>query len=140
MIDVATQINAVARTVGSRTLEDGEAKTVLVRQTYDAAVDDIWDACTNADRITRWFLPVRGDLRLGGRYQIEGNAEGEILDCEPPRRLRVTWEYAGDISWVEVRLASAADGRHPSSSSTLRASTPDAGRSSGQALWASAGT
>ena len=27
------------------------------------------------------------------------------------RRLRVTWEYAGDISWVEVRLASAADGQ-----------------------------
>ena len=111
MIDVATQINAVARTVGSRTLEDGEAKTVLVRQTYDATLEDVWDACTKGDRIARWFLPVKGDLRLGGRYQIEGNAEGEVLDCEPPRRLRVTWEYAGDISWVEVRLASAADGQ-----------------------------
>ena len=41
MIDVATQINAVARTVGSRTLEDGEAKTVLVRQTYDATLEDV---------------------------------------------------------------------------------------------------
>ena len=41
MIDVATQINAVARTVGSRTLEDGETKTVLVRQTYDATLEDV---------------------------------------------------------------------------------------------------
>lgn len=84
MIDVATQINAVARTVGSRTLEDGEAKTVLVRQTYDAAVDDVWDACTSADRITRWFLPVTGDNRLGGRYQIEGNAEARSSTASRP--------------------------------------------------------
>jgi uncharacterized protein YndB with AHSA1/START domain len=111
MIDVATQINAVTRTVGSRALEDGEAKTVLVRQTYDATVEDVWDACTTADRIARWFLPVKGDLRLGGRYHLKGNAEGEVLECEPPRRLRVTWEYAGDISWVEVRLAPAEDGQ-----------------------------
>jgi hypothetical protein len=46
MIDVPAQINAVARSVGSRTLEGGEAKTVIVRQTYDATIDDVWDACT----------------------------------------------------------------------------------------------
>ena len=34
----------------------------------DAAIDDVWDACTNPERIPRWFLPVSGDLRLGGRY------------------------------------------------------------------------
>ena len=32
------------------------------------------------DRIPRWIGgAVTGDLRLGGRYQIEGNASGEIL-------------------------------------------------------------
>ena len=44
----------------------------------------MWDACTDPERIGRWFLPVSGDLRLGGRYQLEGNAGGEILRCEPP--------------------------------------------------------
>jgi hypothetical protein len=58
MIDVAHQINAVRRQVGTRTLEAGEARTVVVSQVYDAAVEDVWDACTSADRIARWFLPV----------------------------------------------------------------------------------
>lgn len=111
MIDVPSEINALARSVGSRAIEGGEAKTVLVRRTYDAAMEDVWDACTTAERIGRWFLPVRGDLRLGGRFQIEGNAAGEVLACEPPRHLAITWEFAGDTSWVEVRLASAQDGQ-----------------------------
>ena len=68
MIDVAHQINAVRRQVGSRMLEAGEARTVTVSQTYDASLDDVWDACTNPQRIPRWFLPVSGDLRLNGRY------------------------------------------------------------------------
>jgi uncharacterized protein YndB with AHSA1/START domain len=63
-------------------------------------------ACTTADRIGRWFMPVTGDLRLGGKYQLEGNAGGEILSCEPPRRLRVTWVMGeGAASEVEVRLS-----------------------------------
>lgn len=111
MIDVPSEINALARSVGSRTIEGGEAKTVLVRRTYDAAMEDVWDACTTAERIGRWFLPVRGDLRLGGRFQIEGNAAGEVLECEPPRRLAITWEFAGETSWVEVRLSPAQDGQ-----------------------------
>jgi uncharacterized protein YndB with AHSA1/START domain len=111
MIDVPAQINAVARSVGSRTLEGGEAKTVIVRQTYDATIDDVWDACTSADRIARWFLPVSGDLRLGGRYQIEGNASGEVLACDPPRHLSITWEYGGDTTWVDLRLTPAEDGQ-----------------------------
>jgi hypothetical protein len=60
MIDVTQQINAVRRTVGKRVLEAGEARTVTISQTYDATVEDVWDACTDAERIARWFLPVSG--------------------------------------------------------------------------------
>ena len=48
----------------------------------------MWDAVTSAERIPRWFLPISGDLRLGGRYQLEGNAGGEVLECAPPARRR----------------------------------------------------
>ena len=51
-------------------------------------LDDVWDACTNPERIPRWFLPVSGDLRVGGRYQLEGNAGGTIERCDPPRSVR----------------------------------------------------
>jgi uncharacterized protein YndB with AHSA1/START domain len=114
MIDIIDQLNAVNREVGRRGVATGEARTVLLRRSYDAAIEDVWDAITNPDRISRWFLPVKGDLRLGGTYQLEGNAGGEILGCEPPRLLRVTWIFGepseGDFSEVEVRLSAAGDG------------------------------
>lgn len=106
MINVEQQINAVRRQVGSRTLEAGEARTSTITQTYEAAIDDVWDACTNPERIPRWFLPVSGDLKVNGKYQLEGNAGGVIEQCEPPHRFAATWEYGGDVSWIELRLIS----------------------------------
>ncbi|GAB3985688.1 SRPBCC family protein [Actinoallomurus acanthiterrae] len=111
MIDVNHQINSVRRKVGSRTLEAGEARTVTIGQTYDASLDDVWDACTNSERIPRWFLPVSGDLRVGGRYQLEGNAGGTVERCDPPKSFAATWEFAGQVSWIEVRLTAESDDR-----------------------------
>jgi uncharacterized protein YndB with AHSA1/START domain len=104
MIDVDHQISSVDRAVGSRTLSAGEARTVTISRVYDTPAEDLWDACTNPERIPRWFLPVSGDLRPGGRYALEGNASGTIERCEPPRSLDATWEYGGQISWIELRL------------------------------------
>ncbi|MEV4184328.1 SRPBCC family protein [Streptosporangium canum] len=110
MIDVTQQINAVRREVGKRVLEAGEARIVTVSQTYEAEVDDVWDACTDPERISRWFLPVSGDLRLNGRYQLQGNAGGRIERCDPPVSFSATWEYGGNVSWIEVRLTPASGG------------------------------
>ncbi len=110
MIDVSAQINAVRRRVGRRELESGEMHVVAVSQTYDTGIDDMWDACTNPERLPRWFLPVTGELRLGGRYQLEGNAGGTVERCDPPKSFAVTWEYGESLSWVEVRLSPEAGG------------------------------
>jgi uncharacterized protein YndB with AHSA1/START domain len=111
VIDVAHQISAVQRRVGSRVLDAGDARTVTVSQVYDADLEDLWDACTNPERIPRWFLPVTGDLRVGGRYHLEGNASGEILRCDPPQGFDATWEYGDEVSWIELRLTSESGGR-----------------------------
>ena len=107
MIDIVAELNRVHREVVGT-----EPVTVLVRRELDADVDDVWDACTDPVRIGRWFLPVTGDLTLGGRYQLEGNAGGEIVRCERPRLLRVTWQF-GEMppSEVQIRLEPVADGR-----------------------------
>ena len=114
MIDIVREIEAAQREVGSGRIAAGEGRAVRLRRTFDAPIDDVWDALTSPERITRWFLPISGDYRVGGRYQLEGNAGGEILDCERPHRLRVTWVY-GDmsdlaaVSEVVVRLTSAGE-------------------------------
>jgi uncharacterized protein YndB with AHSA1/START domain len=110
MIEVTHQISAVRRHVGRRVLEAGEARVITISQTYDAPIDDLWDACTDPERIPRWFLPISGDLRLGGHYQFEGNAGGTIERCDPPKSFAATWEYGGDVSWIEVRLSAEPEG------------------------------
>ena len=111
MIDIAHEISIIDRRVGSRTLEAGEARTVTVTRVYDTPAEDLWDACTNPERIARWFLPISGDLREGGRYELEGNASGTIERCEPPSSVDATWEYGGQVSWIELRLTPEPDGR-----------------------------
>lgn len=108
--DIARHIGALTRRVVMGERDGKPAHIVIASRSFDTGIDDIWDAVTNAERIPRWFSPVSGDLRLGGRYRIEGNAEGTIETCEPPRRLALTWEFAGQVSWVEVDLAEEPDG------------------------------
>jgi uncharacterized protein YndB with AHSA1/START domain len=110
MIEVRHQISAVRRLVGSRVVAAGEARVMTISQSYDTSIDDLWEACTKPERIARWFLPVSGDLRLGGRFQIEGNASGTIERCDPPKSFGATWEFGGEISWIEVRLSPEAGG------------------------------
>lgn len=107
-IEVAQVIGAVTRTVEQRDHNGRPARAVIATRAYDTDVADVWDAMTNAERIPRWFLPISGDLRLGGRYQLQGNAGGEITRCEPPHLLSVTWEFGGEVSWLTVRLSDSA--------------------------------
>jgi uncharacterized protein YndB with AHSA1/START domain len=111
MIDVTEEINAAGREVGGRVLESGAARVVTVSRSYPAELADVWDACTNPDRIPRWFLPVSGELKEGGRYQLEGNAGGGITRCDPPHGFDATWEMGGDVSWIELRLTDEGAGR-----------------------------
>lgn len=110
MIDVKQQISSVRRTLGRRTLEAGEARVSTISQVYDTDIDDLWEVVTRPERIARWFLPVTGELKEGGHYQLEGNAGGTVTACDKPRGYAATWEYGGEVSWIEVRLTPEGSG------------------------------
>lgn len=114
MKDLMQELTRVRRTVADGTVPAGEARVVTLARTYDAPVEEVWDALTDPERLARWFLPVSGDLRLGGRYTFEGNAGGVVRECDEPTRLVVTWEMGepgpADTSLVEVRLAEEGGG------------------------------
>jgi uncharacterized protein YndB with AHSA1/START domain len=102
VIDILEHINAVQREV-SRT---GETVTVRMRRSYQAEPEELWDALTDPERMRRWFWPVTGDFKVGGTFQLEHNAGGEILECEPPKRFKVT--FGGPTSLLELRLVAGA--------------------------------
>ncbi|MCY4576579.1 MAG: SRPBCC family protein [Chloroflexi bacterium] len=103
-IDFQGHLNAVERSVEYVEREGKAAAAVTLSRSFEASAEELWDAVSNAERIPRWFLPVSGDLKTGGRFQLEGNAGGEILACEPVSRFAATWEFGGDVSWVDVSV------------------------------------
>ena len=109
--DAAGNLAAVQRSTSLLERDGRPARTVTLARSFAATVDDLWDAVTNGERIPRWFLPVRGQLEPGGHYQLEGNAGGTIISCRRPAAFALTWEFGGQMSWVEVRLANDGAGR-----------------------------
>lgn len=116
MKDVLDELAAVHRVMGKGSVAAGEAYTVELRRRYDAEIGDVWDAITSPERLRRWLKPVTGDLRLGGKFELDGGEHGEILQCEPPRLLKVSWLFGPDAdAWpgtseVEVRLTPGTTG------------------------------
>jgi uncharacterized protein YndB with AHSA1/START domain len=92
-----------------RSLTAGEARVAVFTRTYDAAIDDVWDACTDPDRLRRWYVPVTGDLRLGGRFEQAMMGSGTIVRCEPPHRLTLSLGQRG-ADEIDLRLSAGADG------------------------------
>lgn len=103
--DVESNLSAVERSVSSLKRDGQPARAVAISRIFATTPGELWDAVTNAERIPRWFLPVSGELELGGRYQLEGNAGGEITACEPQSHFALTWKFGDDVSWVEVSLS-----------------------------------
>jgi uncharacterized protein YndB with AHSA1/START domain len=109
VIDITRQIDVIDRKVSRTPRSDGgENVTVIARRRYAADPDDTWNALTDPARIARWFMPVSGDLRAGGDFQLEGNAGGKILECDRPNRFRVT--FGGETSILEIRLSPDGEG------------------------------
>ena len=128
MINVSEQINSVQRVVGSAVLDAGEAHVVTISQNYDATIEDVWDACTNPDRIPRWFLPISSAVGVGWDLALAGlanhTATGESVKPsdglawllsedgrEFVRRASDDWGRASIVSGTDQAAAHAAVAR-----------------------------
>jgi uncharacterized protein YndB with AHSA1/START domain len=91
----------------------GSAGGARFERTFATTVEELWSCLVLPERLNRWFAPVSGDLRPGGSYLIEfsdaDRTTGEVLVCEPPRRLELTWRFP-DQSVSLVRAELRAEG------------------------------
>lgn len=99
-----SHLTAIERQVELTERDEKAVSTVKVSRSFNTSMQNMWDALTNRERISQWFLPITGDLKLGGSYALEGNASGSITACMPRSHVSLTWEFAGDISWVDLRV------------------------------------
>ena len=106
----AEHVAAVNRSLSDGTRDGRDVRILTAERTFSAPIDDVWDALTTADRIYRWMMPIEGDLRLGGKFQLKGNAGGEILECDPPKHFAISWGFGPSVSWVDVYLETSDEG------------------------------
>lgn len=85
-----------------RTIGAGEARVAVFTRTYATTVEDLWEACTDPERLRRWYGPVSGDLRLGGTFKQAAMPPGTIEICDPPHMLQLS--LAGGVDEIELRL------------------------------------
>jgi len=109
-IDPVATAGLVTREIRTGERDGAPTKIAVARRAYPTDRADLWDAVTSAERIPRWFLPVSGDLAVGGRYQLEGNAGGTVQRCDAPESFAVTWEFGGSVSWLTVALTEDGEG------------------------------
>lgn len=108
--NIEEHLSRMDRRVTSGEIDGQPTAVVIAGRTYATDVTDLWHALTTAERISRWFLPISGDLREGGKYQFEGNAGGTIQECKENERIKMTWEFGGGVSWLTLRLSPQAGG------------------------------
>ena len=81
-------------------------KPATVYTIYIAATPEkVWQALTSAEFSRKYFFgnAVEVDLKIGGAYIVRTpdgaiHISGEVIECEPPRKLTVTF----NVNWSEL--------------------------------------
>ncbi|MEW1954844.1 SRPBCC family protein [Terrabacter sp. NPDC080008] len=92
----------------------GDQVAVVFDRHYATSPEDLWEACTDPDRLARWFAPVSGDLREGGDFTIHFDASDtpqcRVRTCSPPKRLVWEWPVGDAATLVSAEITPDADG------------------------------
>ncbi|HET7799789.1 MAG TPA: SRPBCC family protein [Humibacillus xanthopallidus] len=93
---------------------DGDVVAAVFERHYATSPDDLWQACTDPERLARWFAPVTGDLRPGGSFTIHFDDADtpvcRVVTCEAPARLVWEWPVREVATVVTVEVRPHGDG------------------------------
>lgn len=104
-----------------------ESTTLVIRRTFAASVERLYEAWTDPVALRRWLCPgdmtvpeAEADVRAGGRYRITMRAPdgalhvtgGEYREVVPNERLVFSWKWEDSAidTLVTVEFAASGDG------------------------------
>jgi uncharacterized protein YndB with AHSA1/START domain len=94
---------------------DAKRGAVRVEDVYDTGIADLWEACTDPERLARWLAQVSGDFRPGGSIEAvftsTWTGPGRIEVCERPHHLLLTMQPGSpDETQIEAWLTAEGAG------------------------------
>jgi len=88
------------RTIAVMRALDDTRGAVRVEDVYDTDLEDLWQACTAPERLSRWICEVSGDLRVGATihavFTSTWSGSARIDECDAPHHLLVTTQPGTD--------------------------------------------
>ena len=106
MSDLDMILEKTERSLGRRQIQAGHALMVVMGRGIAHPIGEVWSALTDPPSLAEWLAMPEGDLRRGGSYSLPDGSHGEILRCDPPRLLTVSWIREGMApAELELRLA-----------------------------------
>src|SRR5258707_2247254 len=89
-----------------RTMNIDNFKPAIVYTIYIASTPEkVWQALTTAEFSKKYFsgFAVEAELKVGGAFVARApdgsvHISGEVIECDPPRRLTVTW----NVNWAAL--------------------------------------
>ena len=101
-----THLDATTRTVSHHEREGSPVAAITLSRLFDTTYRRPLGR-RHKPRPSPWLSSPTSPAtsRLNGRYHVQDNASGTITECEPQSHVALTWEFAGDTSWVELRFA-----------------------------------
>lgn len=85
------------------------SRAVMMARTVTSAVEEVWSAVTDPDRLPQWLGTPQGRLEPAQMFTLYG-ATCEIVVCQPPHRLEVSWTRAGETNTLRVGISSRPEG------------------------------
>ena len=79
-------------------------RAIVVEQILPHPPEKIWRVLTTSELISKWLMPNDFQPSVGHRFNFrtkpmgnwDGLVECEVLECDPPRRLRYSWVGGSD--------------------------------------------
>jgi uncharacterized protein YndB with AHSA1/START domain len=88
------------RTIATMRALDDTRGAVRVEDVYDTDIQDLWQACTTPERLSRWICQVTGDLRVGATvdavFTSTWSGPVRVDSCDAPHHLLVTTQPGTD--------------------------------------------
>lgn len=86
-----------------------DAERVLHEARYPHSIERVWQALTDRDALAAWLMPNDFVAEPGRRFRLDARPtfdvfECEVLDLDPPHRLRCRWTVDGVESIVTIEL------------------------------------
>lgn len=93
-------------------------RDIQLEAVYPHPIEKVWQALTDRSAIAQWLMENDFEPKLGHKFQFrakpmggwDGIVHGEVLEVDPPNRLRYSWKTNVIDTVLTITLRTVAEG------------------------------